>query len=303
MVVKRTILVVDDIPQNLELLLDQLEGTEYEVVTADDGDTALKILRESPANFSAVLLDWMMPRMDGISVLKEMKKDPVLRRIPVILQTAKVMQADIQKGFLAGARNYLCKPFDQFKLQAVLYATIQDFELQQELLKKLEKYESVGERQEYLEKSEHRFQTISQAQELASMMARAYKKNPSKLMVGLIQLFYNAIQHGNLGITYAEKNVLMAEKKLFTEIAQRLQDSKYINRWARFTFIRTKNELQFRVKDEGSGFNWENYMELDPARAFHMHGRGIALCNKITFDHLEYFGCGNEVLAVMNLQK
>ena len=59
--------------------------------------------------------------------------------------------------------------------------------------------------------------------------------------------------------------------------------------------------MTFLVKDQGSGFDWNQYLEFDPQRAMHSHGRGIAMANSISFDDLKYRGCGNEVLITVNL--
>jgi adenylate cyclase len=110
------ILVVDDNPTNLEVLQVRLSAQGYEVVTAVDGEDALKRTRELEPDL--VLLDIMMPKLDGISVLKELKADTTLRFIPVILVTAKSDTRDIVDGLEAGGDDYLTKPFEQAALVA-----------------------------------------------------------------------------------------------------------------------------------------------------------------------------------------
>jgi adenylate cyclase len=110
------ILVVDDDPTNLEVLRVRLSAQGYEVVTAVDGEDALRRARELKPDL--VLLDVMMPNLDGISVLKELKGDITLRYIPVILVTAKADTCDIVRGLEAGGDDYLTKPFEQAALVA-----------------------------------------------------------------------------------------------------------------------------------------------------------------------------------------
>src|SRR3954469_6353195 len=110
------ILVVDDNPTNLEVLRVRLNSQGYEVVTAVDGEDALVRARELDPDL--VLLDVMMPKLDGISVLKELKRDATLRFIPVILVTAKADTRDIVNGLEAGGDDYLTKPFEQAALVA-----------------------------------------------------------------------------------------------------------------------------------------------------------------------------------------
>ena len=110
------ILVVDDDPTNLEVLRVRLSAQGYEVVTAVDGEDALRRARELKPDL--VLLDVMMPKLDGISVLKELKGDITLGYIPVILVTAKADTRDIIRGLEAGGDDYLTKPFEQAALVA-----------------------------------------------------------------------------------------------------------------------------------------------------------------------------------------
>jgi class 3 adenylate cyclase len=110
------ILAVDDVPTNLEILKVRLEAHGYEVVTAADGEEALVRARELEPDL--VLLDIMMPKLDGISVLKQLKQDSTDRFVPVILVTAKADTRDIVNGLEAGGDDYLTKPFEQAALLA-----------------------------------------------------------------------------------------------------------------------------------------------------------------------------------------
>jgi len=110
------ILAVDDIPENLEVVRMRLTAHGYEVVTAADGEEALVRAREVEPDL--VLLDVMMPKLDGISALKQLKQDASLRFVPVILLTAKSDVADVVKGLEAGGDDYLTKPFDHSALLA-----------------------------------------------------------------------------------------------------------------------------------------------------------------------------------------
>jgi adenylate cyclase len=108
--------VVDDNPTNLEVLRVRLNAQGYEVVTAVDGEDALNRVREVEPDL--VLLDVMMPKLDGISVVKELKQDSTLRFTPIILVTAKADTRDIVTGLDAGGDDYLTKPFEHAALIA-----------------------------------------------------------------------------------------------------------------------------------------------------------------------------------------
>src|ERR1700758_75995 len=110
------ILVVDDVPDNVDILQMRLETQGYEVVTAGDGVEALEKIRELLPDL--VLLDIMMPRMDGIEALKRLKCDTSLPFIPVILVTARTDAKDVIAGLESGGDDYLTKPVDYAALSA-----------------------------------------------------------------------------------------------------------------------------------------------------------------------------------------
>ena len=108
-VIKRsTILVVDDTPDNLALMSELLTGT-YHLKIANNGERALK-LATSGALPDLILLDIMMPDMDGYEVCRRLQTDPITRAIPIIFLTAKIGVGDEEKGLELGAVDYLAKP-------------------------------------------------------------------------------------------------------------------------------------------------------------------------------------------------
>jgi len=106
---KQTILIVDDTPENIDVLVGILKD-EYEMIAALNGSKALKII-QSGKQPDLILLDVMMPEMDGYQVCKRLKADYTTRHIPVIFVTAKVSVDDELKGFALGAADYISKPF------------------------------------------------------------------------------------------------------------------------------------------------------------------------------------------------
>jgi len=111
----RKILVVEDSPTQLKLTVEALGGQGYEILTATDGKEALeKVLSEKP---ELVLLDVVMPVMDGFQVCRKMKASPEMKHIPVIMLTSKNQKADEFWGKKQGADLYLTKPFDKLQLQ------------------------------------------------------------------------------------------------------------------------------------------------------------------------------------------
>ena len=114
----KKILVVDDSPMELKLMIAPLLAQNYEVITATDGQEALeKGLTEKP---DLIILDVVMPRMDGFQACRKMKASPELHNIPVIMLSSKTQKADEFWGKKQGADVYLTKPFeDAVLLEAV----------------------------------------------------------------------------------------------------------------------------------------------------------------------------------------
>src|SRR6266436_2498842 len=116
------ILVVDDVADNVDILQMRLEAQGYAVATAGDGIEALEKIRELLPDL--VLLDVMMPRLDGIETVKRLKADPSLPFIPVVLVTAKADAKDVIEGLESGGDDYLTKPVDHAALSARVRAML-----------------------------------------------------------------------------------------------------------------------------------------------------------------------------------
>ena len=118
----RTILVVDDEPRIVQIARDYLERAGFHVVSAGDGERALSITRaERP---SLIVLDLMLPGLDGLDVTRSLRRDPLLVDVPIIMLTARVEEADKLVGLELGADDYLTKPFSPRELVARVRAVL-----------------------------------------------------------------------------------------------------------------------------------------------------------------------------------
>ncbi len=108
------VLVVDDDPVIVELLRINFEIEGFEVLSASDGREGLERARAERPDL--VLSDIMMPRLDGLQLLSELRADPATASLPVVLLSAKAQNAEVQQGLDAGADDYVTKPFDPLEL-------------------------------------------------------------------------------------------------------------------------------------------------------------------------------------------
>ena len=113
---RNKIVVIEDEPDILEIVSYNLKREGYSVVGVDRGDAALNIIRNESPNL--IILDLMLPGMDGLSICQQMKSDPIVRDIPIIIVSAKGEESDIVIGLELGADDYLAKPFSPRELLA-----------------------------------------------------------------------------------------------------------------------------------------------------------------------------------------
>jgi len=125
------ILIVDDHPDNVEVLKVRLEALGYRTATASDGEAALEMVAESPPDL--ILLDVMMPNMDGNEVARRIKGNKSLPYIPIIMQTALDTTQSKVVGLDAGADDYITKPINYAELQARMGAALRIKALQDEV--------------------------------------------------------------------------------------------------------------------------------------------------------------------------
>ena len=138
------ILVVDDVPDNVEILEARLSSRGYEVQTATNGQEALERVRDEPPHL--ILLDVMMPGMDGHEVARRVKDDEKLPFIPIILVTALSEADDVVQGLESGADDYISKPYNFRELEARVRAMLRIKRLQDELDQKNRELELVNKR-------------------------------------------------------------------------------------------------------------------------------------------------------------
>ena len=294
---KSSVLIVDDEAINRMLLKEYLLDAGYDSVEAEGGTQALEILRLDPNRFAAVLLDRMMPDMDGLSVLKEMKKSDDLKHIPVIMQTAKAMKDEIREGLECGSYYYLTKPFDKKTLLTILDAAIEQFHSHQSLIHELA---DTTNTLSLMSEGIFKCKTLVEARSLSKLLAISCPE-PHKTVTGLNELLINAIEHGNLGITYDEKTELIASNLLYEEIDKRLQQDKYKVREVVIKYSRNKSDIVFKRPDEGKGFDYNKFLDMDLSKVLESHGRGIAMAKILSFSDIVYNDPGNEVSAYIKI--
>jgi CheY-like chemotaxis protein len=289
------VLIVEDNEADRALLDAYLSGEGFDTEFAGDGVEAWSVLDAHPDRFDLVLLDRTMPRMDGMELLKRIKADHRFLILPVILQSALVARDEVIEGIRAGAYYYLAKPYDSEMLRSVVRTAASDRAASKELQMRVRRGQQVLQ---LLDEAHFTYRTIEEARGLAAVLANACP-DAEATVIGLTELMVNAVEHGNLGITYDEKSVLLEERGWAEEVTRRLALPENCSKRVDVRFLRSDDELRFIICDCGSGFEWRRYLDIDPRRAFDRHGRGILMARHVSFSSIEYRGCGNEVIATV----
>jgi anti-sigma regulatory factor (Ser/Thr protein kinase) len=139
---------------------------------------------------------------------------------------------------------------------------------------------------------------LDEGRGLAALLSHL-TKDPHKTIIGLWELFVNAVEHGNLGIGYQEKSELRKNGHWYEEIIHRLDLPENQGKKVMVHITSTETEISFLIEDEGNGFDWHSFTELSMERIFDMHGRGVTMAKNYSFDTLEYLDKGNRVMATV----
>ena len=282
------ILVVDDDPMVHKLLEYTLnseeEFTSDKCLSAEEAQEYLADHKE----VLAIILDWEMPGMNGLEMLGWLKTQERYKDIPVIMLTGRDKKEEIKMGIDAGAYYYVTKPFNKDFLLSVLRAAVTEYLNIKQLAEQVQEARNPFAN---LRKGTFHVRTIDEGQKLSVLIANATPDPQSNLII--CELLNNAIEHGNLAISYDEKSDLIDRNELHDEMERRLLMPEYKDRYATVEFETLDDRIRVTVEDMGDGFDYTKYLTFDEARVFDNHGRGIAMAN--TMLDINYIGKGNIV--------
>lgn len=291
------ILIVED-EEGIRLWMEKvLTDGGYQVKCAEDGEQGLKLFNNFQPEI--VLSDINMPNMNGLEMLEEIRKiDP--NSLFIIITALNESQLILQALRLK-ANDYLVKPLSGKdllilvqKYSDILENRTPDREvlgmiytrtLGMKVTNRLDLVSKIIDR--LMQETEH---VISPGDRLG-------------IHLGLAEIIINAIEHGNMGITYKEKSkavdgTIYEWNELLKE---RCESPEYGNRLVDIKFQMTKNRCEWLITDQGEGFNWKLLPDPNSLESLNeSHGRGIMLAN-LSFSEITYLGKGNQVRLVKHL--
>ncbi len=249
----------------------------------------------TPDDYAAIILDRQLPDGDGIELLHDLQKHPTLKQVPVIFNTALERPEEVRQGVDAGAYWYLTKPIDPKMMLSVVKAAMEHYLLAREASKNLNRALRTNQ---FLLEGKYRIHTVEEARQMAEGLSLLCP-DPDRAWLGLSEMLLNAVEHGNLKITYDDKTRLMLAGEYQDEIQRRQKDPRLMQAYVDVEVVRRADFTRITITDQGDGFDWQNYLEFSVERALDPHGRGIAMTRQASFDRVEYVGCGNTVILTM----
>jgi DNA-binding response OmpR family regulator len=291
-----TILVVDDDLTTLMLIEAMLKKQGYKVLTAKGGQSACSIIQDNYNVIDAIVLDRLMPDMQGLEVVSWINKQAYAVNIPVVMQTVADQPSQIKEGIDSGVFYYLTKPIQEQVLKSVVTAAIRESHHRRTLKKEMNQHHASFY---FIDNCHYTISKLEEAENLACFLAHCFP-DPEKVLPGLAELLINAVEHGNLEISYEEKTKLIDDDSWHEEVIKRQELPQYENRKIAVFYVRSDDAHTVKIVDGGKGFAWKKFMTFDASRASDNHGRGIAQINMLSFDSIKYNDAGNEVTAIVN---
>ena len=289
-----TVLIADDERDMLLMLETVIRDEGFDVLTAHDGAEALAAIKEHHAKISTIILDRKMPKLGGIEVMNWMRENMHTEHIPIIMHTGMATPEEIREGIEAGAFYYLTKSMDNTLLLSILRTAVSDYNYKRTLLQQLKESENPFR---HLVEGQFRFRTLEEGEYLALRIAQACSL--PDMAVAISEIFINAIEHGNLAITYDEKTEFLADGSWRSVVERRLASPQYAKTHVDITVRRTPEHVTILVRDCGDGFDFKKYLKLDESRVFDTHGRGIAIAK--SYLELQFIDNGSTVLITIPL--
>lgn len=289
---KKQVLVIDDDTTFCDLVKRYLRKNDsFELHICHDGEEGLKHLNERGSKIDIILCDYHMPKMNGREVLKKIKEDPILKAISVVMLTSEDNVDKVKELLDLGAYYYLKKPANREILAGVLAAGVEATIRFRNLLKIHQAHLSIPQ---FISVAKFQIHNFEELQLTTHFLSNCFS-SPQKVLKGIFELLLNAHEHGNLGIGKDKKEKLILQGTWAEEIAKREKLEENKEKFVEVIFKREKDGNHLQITDQGQGFNWRRYINLDPSSINQACGRGIILAKTLSFDKMLYNETGNRV--------
>ncbi len=287
----RRVLIADDEEILRQILSRFLKQAGFEPIEAKDGREAIELFRLSHP--VVVVSDIMMPHMDGLTLLNEIRK--IDKNAMVILMTGYGNEEILLEALRGGAVNFFKKPFN-FKELIQFIESVVRHRIEPDLSFLFSKH--LVEEEKYFEIPTYETNVLPVINQITLHLKKIVPDcEILNLKIGIEEMIANAVEHGNLGISFEEKHRALEEGKWGAILESRLNSDNNRNKLIKIKSILKKDTFTVKISDEGSGFDWRSLPDVSADNLLSYNGRGIFL-TKIYYDEVKYNNIGNEVTLV-----
>mgnify|MGYP000420270827 CR=1 FL=1 len=287
------VLFVDD-DSHVRWLTDAiLFSLGHEVHTASDAYEAADLLFNQRQHFDCILLDKQMPGWSGLDFLQSLRNSLWHRDLPVIMLTGETDPKGVVDSLEGGVQLYLQKPASKDLLRAALNTVEQETVKRQTFQRRSELAISGLQT---MTSGTFCIQTMEQARELVAMLC-ALARHPDHATLGLIELFKNSIEYGNLALSPLVRLRLLSSGGLAEELAHRMTLEDYADRRLTVKVDRFEQFMRVSIADEGAGFDWKAAMDEARSPSGRHRLSGLSKVIQSKFQDV-YFEDGGRVAVV-----
>lgn len=291
----KNILIIDDEDALRKMLRIALTERGYTVFEASNGVEGIEVFRNTSPGI--VLTDVNMPEMNGIEMTRKIKE--INEDSDIIIMTGFGTEDLVIDAIRAGASNYIKKPL-QF---TELFSILDSIAFKREARKRYEVAKDVVEYEEKKIVMDNNMEKIWGVvnQVFYNVSNSEGQVSIEGLKLGLYEIIVNAVEHGNLEISYDEKKKALHENSYSDLLAERIKKANRSGKSVTVRSIFDRKKIEISVTDCGKGFDYSNLPDhSDPENILSAHGRGILLAT-VYYDIVEYKHPGNSVKLIKNL--
>ncbi len=253
------ILAVDDEPLNLEIMAITLEKEGHSVECVSNSGDAIHALTDNPTKYDLILLDRMMPIMDGIECMTRIKSSDSLSHIPIVMQTAASSEAQVAEGMNLGSYYYLTKPYTREDLLSVVNRVAEDLtsgDTQDNITEDL--------KTEIIEEGRFSFKIkrINEAVQLSERISSWYA-NPERVRSSIKKLLSVSVENANLGMSAEEKFELLSKGMWDSEVVKRQELAENKDKEVNIELVETNKYVDLVVSHSSRDFYWDSFTSED----------------------------------------
>ena len=271
---------------------------QFDCKTSVAGSTAgaLELMTSLGARVGLLVLDYQLPGLDPEPLLEPLRETSGRHDTTILVCNATREELIALKASARGDAHAMAWSGNNNELA---FLAREALDLSTAAAELREQLRSHWRSAKFMEACKFRIRTPQEAIDLAPAIAQVFPE-PERVKAGIVELLNNAIEHGNLEIGFERKAELVESGRFFRELKQRLAQPEYADRSVEVVFSRRDDRCCLVITDQGKGFDWEPFLDIQPARAASATGRGIARARLISFDKLIYCKSGNQVAAYVN---